>query len=395
MKFKRVILIFGIVIISLFLFITPTRADSKTTVSQKTAAVLSSNPDTNFGNDVDLVVGGPVSFLCITYIHFDITDLPSNIQKVSLVLEIYDLTGSTMDLDIYIAADTWTESAITWNNRPSRVEYHGSISITQATEWTIGLTGIDLTQYGDDITFELDSDSTDIMTIRSDDTSFQPELIIEYTPEPVPLPVGVIIALAVGIPAIVAIVIVVIVVTRKKAKRKAELEEKPIIEPTVEKQQVAIEPTKPAVEKPPIITQPVKPIVEKPPIIIPPVKPVGVTQPTITEPVKQIIRKANICPTCGSEVESHFCIKCGIDIHKPELERKKVIQDIQKVFQASGIRIDLEMLRDILPMDDSEFNRKIFELAERFGFKIELEILHVNKEMKEDFINALIDTLKA
>ncbi len=377
MKFKRVILNFGIVIISLFLFITPTRADSKTTVSQVAATVLSSNPDTNYGNDVDLMVGGPVISSVITYIRFDITNLPSNIQKVSIVLEIYDLSGSTMDLDISIAG-VWSESTITWNNRPSTIESPWAIDITQTAKWTIGLPGMDLTQYGDYVTFELDSDSTDTMSIRSDDTSFQPELIIEYTPE---LPMGVIIALAVGIPAIVAIVIVVIVVTRKKAKRKAELEEKPIIEPTVEKQQVAIEPTKPAVEKPPIDTQPVKPV--------------GVTQPTITEPVKQIIRKVNICPTCGAEVESQFCTICGADIHKPELERKKVIQDIQKVFQVSGIRIDLEMLRDILPMDNSEFNSKIFELADRFGFKVELEILHVNEEMKEDFINALIDALKA
>ena len=392
MKYKKVILIFGIVYISLFLLITPTRADSNTTVSQVAATVLSSNPDTNYGNDLDLMVGGPVISSVITYIRFDITNLPSNIQKVSIVLEIYDLSGSTMELDISIAADAWSESTITWNNRPSTIESPWVIDITQTAKWTIGLPGIDLTQYGDYVTFELDSDSTDTMSIRSDDTSFQPELIIEYTPE---LPMGVIIALAVGIPAIVAIVIVVIVVTRKKAKRKAELEENPIIEPTVEKQQVAIEPTKPAVEKPPIITQPVKPVVEKPPIITQPVKPVGVTQPTITEPVKQIIRKVNICPTCGAEVESQFCTICGADIHKPELERKKVIQDIQKVFQVSGIRIDLEMLRDILPMDYSEFNSKIFELAERFGFKVELEILHVNEEMKEDFINALIDALKA
>ncbi len=195
--------------------------------------------------------------------------------------------------------------------------------------------------------------------------------------------------------AAVVVVIVVIIRYRKKSRRQAESKQEPIVKPVVEKPPIITQPVKPVVEKPPIITQPVKPIVEKPPIIIPPVKPVGATQPTITEPVKQIIRKANICPTCGSEVESHFCIKCGIDIHKPELERKKVIQDIQKVFQASGIRIDLEMLRDILPMDDSEFNRKISELAERFGFKIELEILHINKEMKEDFINALIDALKA
>ena len=187
------------------------------------------------------------------------------------------------------------------------------------------------------------------------------------------------IAIIVGVVLAAAVIVIVVIVYKKKSKKKAALVQEPRI--------------KPAIEKPPIDTTPVKPIVEKPPIIIPPVKPVGVTQPTITEPIKQIIRKANICPTCGSEVESHFCIKCGIDIHKPELERKKVIQDIQKVFQASGIRIDLEMLRDILPMDDSEFNRKIFELAERFGFKVELEILHVNKEMKEDFINALIDAL--
>jgi len=187
------------------------------------------------------------------------------------------------------------------------------------------------------------------------------------------------IAIIVGVVLAAAVIVIVVIIYKKKSKKKAALVQEPRVKPTI--------------EKPPIDMLPVEPVVEEPPIIIPPVKPVGVTQSTITEPIKQIIRKANICPTCGSEVESHFCIKCGIDINKPELERKKVIQDIQKVFQASGIRIDLEMLRDILPMDDSEFNRKIFELAERFGFKVELEILHVNKEMKEDFINALIDAL--
>ena len=201
------------------------------------------------------------------------------------------------------------------------------------------------------------------------------------------------IAIIVGVVLAAAVVVIVVIIYKKKSKKKAALVQEPRVKPAIEKPPIDTLPVKPIVEELPNDTTPVKPIVKKPPIIIPPVKPVGVTQPTITEPVKQIIRKANICPTCGSEVESHFCIKCGIDIHKPELERKKVIQDIQKVFQASGIRIDLEMLRDILPMDDSEFNRKIFELAERFGFKVELEILHVNKEMKEDFINALIDAL--
>jgi len=61
MKDKRVILIFGIIFIGLLLFIAPTRADSKTDLFEGAAYVLSSAPDTNFGNDVDLMVGGPMS----------------------------------------------------------------------------------------------------------------------------------------------------------------------------------------------------------------------------------------------------------------------------------------------------------------------------------------------
>ena len=205
--------------------------------------------------------------------------------------------------------------------------------------------------------------------------------------------IGLIITLAVVIPAVVAIVIVVIVVTRKKAKRKAELERKPIIEAAVVKQQVVTEPVKPAAEKPPVITEPVKPAVQKPPIITEPVKPAVQKPPIITKPVKPVKTKVVFCPSCGEKVEGTFCTQCGIEIQRPPVNRENLIQDIEKVFQVSGIRIDLEMLRHILPIDDAEFNSKIFDLANRYNFKIELEILHITEEKKEEFINALIEAL--
>jgi len=204
----------------------------------------------------------------------------------------------------------------------------------------------------------------------------------------------IVIIVSVVIAAIVA-VIVVIILFRRKSKRKVELIQKPIVKPAVKKPPIITQPVKPVVEKPPVITQPVKPIVEKPPIITQPVKSAAVTQPAITKPVKPEKPPVNFCSICGLEVEGRFCRKCGVEIFKSEVEREKIIQDIQKVFQVSGIRIDLEMLRDILPMDASEFNSKIFDLADQFDFKIELEILHLSEEKKEDFINALIEILKA
>ncbi|GAG27359.1 unnamed protein product, partial [marine sediment metagenome] len=58
---------------------------------------------------------------------------------------------------------------------------------------------------------------------------------------------------------------------------------------------------------------------------------------------------------------------------KEPIEYTKIVDGIKNLFEVSGNRIDLEMLRDIVPMDKPEFNAKVLDLAKQYGFKIELE----------------------
>ncbi|MFX1314091.1 MAG: hypothetical protein ACFFHD_16005 [Promethearchaeota archaeon] len=76
------------------------------------------------------------------------------------------------------------------------------------------------------------------------------------------------------------------------------------------------------------------------------------------------------------------------------LSYTKIIDGIKNVFDVSGNRIDLEMLREIVPMDKPEFNAKILDLAKQYGFKIELEVLHISDEKRDDFIDALINAIR-
>ncbi|MFX1490013.1 MAG: DNRLRE domain-containing protein [Promethearchaeota archaeon] len=375
MKFKKTILILSIIILGFSCFLIPTRADIKTISSIKAASVTALNPDTNYGNDVDLAVGGTLSTWCKTYIEFDIRNLPSNIQKVKLILNIYDLDAA-MDLDIYIASDSWSESTVTWNNRPSRLETIGTAGITSTGVWSLTLTGVDLTLYGNYITFELDSIDTDFMFIRSDDTSSPPKIDI-YPVESTTggLPLGAIIGIIVGICAAAGIGSFLIIRSRKKKREELILEKVPTIEVS-----------QPVAEKVPILTEPMKPKEEH--FITSSVKPIG--EPIITEPQKSVEKEVSeviFCSKCGAKMVNNYCTACGA------IKHEFIIENIQKVFDSSGIRVDLNMLRKILPMDDSEFNSKIFNLAERFNYKIELEMLHITEERKQDFINALIKSL--
>jgi len=81
-------------------------------------------------------------------------------------------------------------------------------------------------------------------------------------------------------------------------------------------------------------------------------------------------------------------------IKKEPIDYTKIVDGVKNVFEVSGNRIDLEMLRDIVPMDKAEFNNKVLDLAKQYGFKIELEVLHISDEKRDDFINALINALR-
>jgi len=76
---------------------------------------------------------------------------------------------------------------------------------------------------------------------------------------------------------------------------------------------------------------------------------------------------------------------------KIEKKPKKItekVQQLKKMLKVST-KIKLEMMRDALEMDPQSFNRIIFDWADQFGFVIDEDVVIINNESVNDFINML------
>jgi len=75
-------------------------------------------------------------------------------------------------------------------------------------------------------------------------------------------------------------------------------------------------------------------------------------------------------------------------IKEEKLVEKLSIEKVKKMVKVSD-RIKLDMMRKALKLDEEIFIEKIFEWAEKFDFRIDADMLIINKEKMGDFYNAL------
>ncbi len=89
------------------------------------AHVNSASPDTNYGGEKKLYVSSNSEFN-YTYVMFDLSSIPSDANIISANLSLYlastggNIYGWPADkIGVYYCSDSsWTESKITWNNKP-------------------------------------------------------------------------------------------------------------------------------------------------------------------------------------------------------------------------------------------------------------------------------------
>lgn len=96
--------------------------------------VNNTNPDVNYGELTWLYV----SSSAISYLMFELPDLPANATVANARLELYAFSGSASgSVDVYYCPDdSWTEGGITWNNKPSyNLERTDRISPRSWTGW--------------------------------------------------------------------------------------------------------------------------------------------------------------------------------------------------------------------------------------------------------------------
>src|SRR4030042_5217596 len=87
---------------------------SLTLAVEADARVLESNPTTNYGMTTRLGIDTPGEE---SYLRFTVSGVTSGIQ--SATLRLYVTNGSSNGPSLYLTDNSWTETGITWNNRPA------------------------------------------------------------------------------------------------------------------------------------------------------------------------------------------------------------------------------------------------------------------------------------
>ena len=157
----------------------------------------------NYGTDISLAVRNDSGHDNRTFIQFDFSGIPTGQTIDSVTLSLYkkgDTGSDVIAVDIYQVTASWTESVLTWNNRPSHaatVLASRNMSGTEANGWKTW-SGANLTSMVQDwydgtttnygLTLRAMNTGDSYVTFWSSDyttdASLRPKLDITYTPEP-------------------------------------------------------------------------------------------------------------------------------------------------------------------------------------------------------------------
>jgi hypothetical protein len=145
--------------------------------------VASGSPGTNFGAAAVLVAdGSPVE---TSYLKFDLAPYAGR-TVTGATLQVRSAgSGSTGTQNIkLVTVDTWTESTITYSNRPALGTALGKVGPTSVnTNYTITLTASGLQgELGQVLSLGIDSTSTDGLDLNSSETATPPKLVLTLAP---------------------------------------------------------------------------------------------------------------------------------------------------------------------------------------------------------------------
>jgi hypothetical protein len=147
------------------------------------ARVLQTKPTLNYGTLTRLDVDSPTYE---SYIRFNVSGMTPNVQKVTL--RLFATNGTTNGPALRFTDNNWTETGITWNNKPSPTSVIiANVGAVPASSWAdYDLTGIIVGDGTYD--FVLLPESTKGITFYSREGSTPPQLVLAFPPGPAPTP---------------------------------------------------------------------------------------------------------------------------------------------------------------------------------------------------------------
>lgn len=131
------------------------------------------NPTTNYGTGTRLDVDNPGEE---SYLRFTVSGVTGTVQNARLRLWVTN--GSSNGPSLYRAGSGWTETGITWNNRPGATSGAvGNLGAVTASTWAeIDITA-QITGNGT-YDFVFMPDSTDGVSFYSREGSTKPQLVL-------------------------------------------------------------------------------------------------------------------------------------------------------------------------------------------------------------------------
>ena len=155
----------------------PQATSTLTFITLADARVEERNPTSNFGTSNNLQVTGSNNNQMESYIRFSVSGVSGSVQSAKL--RVYSTTNATRNGPaVYAAGSSWTETGITWNNRPARTsaafDNKGAIATSTWTDYTV----TSLVPGNGTYTFVLVGDSTDDVVFSSREGSHSPQLVI-------------------------------------------------------------------------------------------------------------------------------------------------------------------------------------------------------------------------
>ena len=164
---------------------TPAATSPLTFLAEADAQVNEAKPEENTGSSKFLQVDGDGEAEVESFIRFTVSGISGSIQNARL--RLYNTTNASENGPaVYATGTSWTEEAITWNQRPERtseeLDNQGSISTETWVEYdvTVAVTGNGV------FSFALAADSKDAATFSSRQGSQPPELVISLGDRPLP-----------------------------------------------------------------------------------------------------------------------------------------------------------------------------------------------------------------
>jgi calcineurin-like phosphoesterase family protein len=157
---------------------TPIASGNVTFNPDADSRVDESQPSTNFGTSTTLRTDADTGVNVESYLRFTVSGVASNVTSAKLRLFVTD--GSVDGPAVYTTSSGWTETGITWANRPARTS--GALSdlgqITTGTWVELNVTGV-VTGNGE-YNFAIATGSTDGTTLSSRNSATnKPELVLE------------------------------------------------------------------------------------------------------------------------------------------------------------------------------------------------------------------------